>query len=121
MPNVRILVADDDPELGKIVQSELRSYGYDVHVVENGEDAISQLKQRDFDIAVLDISMPKVDGFGVLRFIRREKPATKVMMLTAYADLQHAAMSQDGGADEFLTKPYDLEMLRLAIESLSPK
>ena len=121
MPNVHMLVADDDPVLGKIVQGELRSYGYDVQVVENGEDAISQVRQHDFAVAVLDIRMPKVDGFGVLKFIKREKPATKVIMLTAYADLRHAAMSQEGGADEFLTKPYDLEMLRIAIESLAPK
>ncbi|MBI1806547.1 MAG: response regulator [Ignavibacteria bacterium] len=121
MSTIRILVADDDPELGKIIRDELLACGYDVHIVENGEDAISQLERREFDIAIIDIRMPKVDGFGVLKFIKREKPAMKTIMLTAYADLKHLVMSQEGGADEFLTKPYDFEMLRLAIETLVPK
>ena len=119
MAAIRVLVADDDPELGKIVQDELRACGYHVHVVENGEAAISHLQQHEFDLVVLDISMPKVDGFGVLKFIRKEKPAVKVIILTAYADLRHLVMSKEGGADEFLTKPYDIETLRLAIEGLT--
>jgi len=114
----RILLADDDPELVKILQGELKSYGYDIQTAHDGEEAISQLKQSQFDLAILDIRMPKVDGFGVLRFIKEEKPATKVIMLTAYADLKHSIMSMEGGADEFLSKPYDLETLRNTIETL---
>ena len=118
MPKTRILVADDDPDLGKIVQTHLHACGYDVSIVENGEEAIAQLKQHPFDLAILDIRMPKVDGFGVLKYMKEEKPSTKTIMLTAYADLKHLVMSKDFGADDFLSKPYDFEMLRLSIERL---
>jgi len=117
----RILLADDDPELGKILQGELKSYGYDIQAVDDGEKAIAQLRERQFDLAILDIRMPKADGFEVLKFIKDEKPAMKVIMLTAYADLIHAVKSMKEGADEFLSKPYDLETLRHTIETLLSK
>lgn len=121
MPQLRILVADDDPDLAKIIQSQLRTSGYDVRGAENGEEAISLLKQHKFDLALLDIRMPKVDGFGVLKFVKEEKLPMKVIMLTAYADLKHLVMSREHGADDFLSKPYDFEMLHLAIENLFRK
>ena len=116
-PN-RILLADDDRLLGLILSKELSSYGYSISFVENGEDAITQLTKDQFDLAILDIRMPKVDGFGVLKFIRQEKPGVKVIMLTAYADLKHQIMSEQGGADQFLSKPYNLETLRCTIADL---
>ncbi len=103
------------------LQDQLLPLGYDVHVVTNGEDAISKLKEIGFDVAILDISMPKVDGWGVLKFIKQEKPTMKVILFTAYADLRYSIMSRESGADAILTKPYVFEMLRLSIESLVNK
>ncbi len=120
MPSARLLIADDDPELGSILRSELEACGYEVTAVSDGEQAIVQLKQTPYDLAILDIRMPKIDGFGVLKFIRGSMPAIKVIMLTAYADLRHLIMSQKFGADDFLSKPYEFEMLRISIESLLP-
>jgi two-component system response regulator PilR (NtrC family) len=114
----RILLADDDLELGKILQGALKSYGYDIQIVDDGEKAISQLNQHQFDLAIVDISMPKVDGFGVLKFIKEKKPEIKIIMLTAYADLMHAAKSMKNGADDFICKPFGLETLRNTIETL---
>ncbi|MBI5021840.1 MAG: response regulator [Ignavibacteriales bacterium] len=119
MSVINVLLADDDSTLGGILTKELRTFGFSVDFVENGADAISLLQKGKYDIAVLDIRMPKVDGFGVLSFIKKEYPATKTIMLTAYADLKHKIMSHDGGADEFMTKPYDLETLRYNIENLA--
>lgn len=119
MSKINILFADDDSLLGSILTNELRKFGFSVDFVENGADAISLLQKSKYDIAVLDIRMPKVDGFGVLSVIKKEYPATKTIMLTAYADLKHKIMSHDGGADEFMTKPYDLETLRYNIETLA--
>ncbi len=114
----RILIADDDFDLGQFLGNQLHTIGYEVSIVENGEDAIAQLRQQRFDLAIVDIRMPIIDGFGVLRHIREEKLPTKVVMLTAYADLKHYVMSKECGADEFLTKPYDFESLRGIIETL---
>jgi two-component system response regulator PilR (NtrC family) len=118
MQTTKILFADDDLLLGTILSKELRSFGYDVHFVLDGEEAISQLRHRKYDLAILDIRMPKVDGYGVLKFIKQEQPKVKVIMLTAYADLMHSVMSKEGGADEFMTKPYSLEDLRFTIHNL---
>lgn len=115
---IPILVADDDPELGMILDTELSECGYRVSVVHDGAAALDRLREGSFRLAILDIRMPKVDGFQVLKFIRESKPGMKVIMLTAYADLRHLVMSREGGADEFLTKPYEFEMLRMTIESL---
>ncbi len=117
----QILVADDDPELGMILDTELTENGYQVSVVQDGEAALNLLKERPFQLAIVDIRMPKVDGFQVLKFIREQKPGMKVIMLTAYADLRHLVMSREGGADEFLTKPYEFETLRMTIETLLKK
>jgi two-component system response regulator PilR (NtrC family) len=113
-----ILIADDDPELGDMLRDDLLEYGYNVRVVDNGLDAIAQLKKNQYKLAIVDIRMPKVDGFGVLKFIKEEMPAVKIIMLTAYADLRHAVMSQNGGADEFMTKPYNIEVMHFTIQKL---
>jgi len=114
----KILIADDDRELGDILREELVDYGYNVDVVDNGADAIARLKQNGYQLAIVDIRMPKVDGFGVLKFVREEKPDVKIIMLTAYADLRHAVMSQSGGADDFMTKPYNIEIMHYTIQRL---
>ncbi len=113
-----ILIADDDLILGDVLREELEQFGYKVQVVDNGADAITKLKQSTFDLGIVDIRMPKVDGFGVLKFVKEEMPAVKIIMLTAYADLKHSVMSQSGGADEFMTKPYNIELLHFTIQKL---
>jgi DNA-binding response OmpR family regulator len=118
MPANRILLADDDTELGKILQTEFTSYGYQIDYVENGEEAISHIKQNPCDLAILDIRMPLIDGFEVLKFIKKEKPSIKVIMLTAYSDLKNLVISMRDGADRFIGKPYNLEELRYAVEEL---
>jgi DNA-binding response OmpR family regulator len=118
MLTTKILFADDDLLLGTILTKELHSFGYEAHFVVDGEEAITQLKNRKYDLAILDIRMPKVDGYGVLKFIKQEQPNVKVIMLTAYADLKHSIMSKEGGADEFMTKPYNIEDLRFTIHNL---
>jgi DNA-binding response OmpR family regulator len=119
MSAINVLFADDDSFLGAILTDELRRYGFNVDYVENGADAISFLQKSKYDVAILDIRMPKVDGFGVLSVIKKEYPATRTIMLTAFADLKHQVMSHEGGADEFMTKPYELETLRCNIENLA--
>jgi two-component system response regulator PilR (NtrC family) len=113
-----ILIADDDPDLGNILRDDLLAYGYNVRVVDNGADAIDQLKKNPYKLAIVDIRMPKVDGFGVLKFVKEQMPGVKIIMLTAYADLKHAVMSQDGGADDFMTKPYNIEVMHFTIQKL---
>ena len=118
MSQHRILIADDDKELAIILEDELTYSGYDVQVADNGENAIVLLQQNNFDAAILDIRMPKVDGFGVLKFIKDKFPAMKVIMLTGFADLSNSVKSKEFGADEFMEKPYNLEVIRYTLDTL---
>jgi YesN/AraC family two-component response regulator len=74
------------------------------------------LQQREFHLVLLDIKMPRVDGFEVLKFIKEKQPHTKVIMLTGFADLKNAIESKKLGAEDFVSKPYDLVDLLTTIE-----
>jgi DNA-binding NtrC family response regulator len=111
-----ILVVDDEDALRTVLSSELESEGYVVATAGDGDDAISVLQGKSFDLVLLDIKMPRVDGFEVLRFIKERYPATKVIMLTGFADLKNAIESKKLGAEDFVSKPYDLVDLLTTIE-----
>jgi CheY-like chemotaxis protein len=111
-----ILVVDDEDALRTVLSSELESEGYVVATAGDGDEAISILQGKLFDLVLLDIKMPRVDGFEVLRFIKERYPATKVIMLTGFADLKNAIESKKLGAEDFVSKPYDLVDLLTTIE-----
>ena len=113
-----ILIADDEESLRTTLGTELRNAGYEVTTVRDGDEAINAVSSRKFDLALLDIKMPKVDGIQVLKYIKIEAPETKVLMLTGYADLRHAMESKKNGAEDFMSKPYELEDLLLTVRRL---
>ncbi len=82
----RILVVDDEEALRTVLSGELVNEGYQVGTAGDGDEAITLIKQQPFDVVLLDIKMPKVDGFEVLKFIKKDYASTKVIMLTAFAD-----------------------------------
>lgn len=112
----RVLVVDDEDALRTVLSSELSSSGYDVSTAADGDEAITTLQNKKFDLVLLDIKMPKVDGFEVLRFIKKNFPTIKVIMLTGFADLKNAIESKKHGAEDFVSKPYDLVDLLTTIE-----
>ena len=111
-----ILVVDDEEALRTVLSSELSSEGYLVDNASDGDEAITILQNKPFDLVLLDIKMPRVDGFEVLKFIKKNSPAIKVIMLTAFADLKNAIESKKLGAEDFISKPYDLVDLLTTIE-----
>lgn len=111
-----ILVVDDEEALRTVLSSELSGEGYQVDSASDGDEAISTLQSKKFDLVLLDIKMPKVDGFEVLKFIKKNNPDMKVIMLTAFADLKNAIESKKLGAEDFISKPYDLVDLLTTIE-----
>ena len=112
----RLLVVDDEDALRMVLSSELVSSGYDVATASDGDEAIAQVQNNKFDLVLLDIKMKKVDGFEVLRFIKKNAPKVKVIMLTGFADLKNAIESKKHGAEDFVSKPYDLVDLLTTIE-----
>lgn len=112
----RILVVDDEDALRTVLSSELEGEGYKVASAADGSEAIEILKKEGFDLILLDIKMPNVDGFEVLKFVKETHPATKVIMLTGFADLKNAIESKKLGAEDFVSKPYDLVDLLTTVE-----
>jgi DNA-binding NtrC family response regulator len=112
----RILVVDDEDALRTVLSSELEGEGYEVNTAGDGDEAIAIVEKNEFNLVLLDIKMPKVDGFEVLKFIKEKKPHIKVIMLTGFADLKNAIESKKLGAEDFVSKPYDLVDLLTTIE-----
>ncbi len=112
----RILVVDDEDALRTVLSSELTSAGYEVATASDGDEAITEVQNMKLDLVLLDIKMPRVDGFEVLKFIKKNYPAVRVIMLTGFADLKNAIESKKHGAEDFVSKPYDLVDLLTTIE-----
>lgn len=112
----RILVVDDEEPLRMVLGNELSTSGYDVATAADGDEAITVIQNKRFDLVLLDIKMGKTDGFEVLKFIKKNFPALKVIMLTGFADLKNAIESKKNGAEDFVSKPYDLVDLLTTIE-----
>jgi DNA-binding NtrC family response regulator len=111
----RVLVVDDEEALRYLLSTELAAEGYEVETAGDGDEAIEAIKQKDYDVVLLDIKMPRVDGFEVLKFIKQNKPEIKVIMLTAYADVKNAIEALKLGASDFVSKPYDLQDILTSI------
>jgi len=111
-----ILVVDDEDALRSVLSNELISAGYEVATAADGDEAVSKVQNKKFDLVLLDIKMPGMDGFDVLKFIKKTFPAMKVIMLTGFADLKNAIESKKHGAEDFVSKPYDLVDLLTTIE-----
>lgn len=112
----KILVVDDEDALRTVLSNELTSEGYDVSTASDGDEAISTIQRGLYDLVLLDIKMPRLNGFEVLKFVKEKHPKTKVVMLTGFADLKNAIESKKLGAEDFVSKPYDLVDLLTTIE-----
>lgn len=120
-PKGKILVVDDEEALRTVLSAELLAEGYSVDTAVDGEHAVAILDEQDFDLVLLDIKMKRVDGFEVLRHVKRIRPVTKVIMLTGFADLKNAIESKRLGAEDFVSKPYDLVDLLTTVERVLRK
>jgi two-component system response regulator HydG len=111
-----ILVVDDEQEVRNLLRILLEDEGYETATAKDGAEALRQLQERSYDVILLDIKMPGASGFDVLRFVRERHPGTRVIMLTAFAELANAMESRFLGADDFIGKPYDPNEVLMAIE-----
>lgn len=118
---VTVLVAEDDKEVATTLIEELTHHGYDAALAMDGEQALSKLIERKFDVVILDLKMPKVGGFAILKYIKSTAPTTRVIVLTAYADLKNTEECKKLGADHVIGKPYDLELLFWTLELVTKK
>jgi DNA-binding NtrC family response regulator len=103
----RILIVDDEDLLRTSLSMNLGREGYRVTTAADGDEAINILHSEEFDLILLDIMMPKVDGYDVLKYIKNQNLSTKVVMLTGAADLKNAMDAMALGANDFLSKPFN--------------
>ncbi|MDO8964984.1 MAG: sigma-54 dependent transcriptional regulator, partial [Coriobacteriia bacterium] len=112
----RVLIADDEKNMRWVLGEALTAEGYDVIEAADGKEALAAIDESEPDLMVLDHKMPAPDGMEVLRRIRAKGQDFPVIMLTAHGNVNTAVEAMKAGATEYLTKPFDLEELKLAIE-----
>lgn len=115
---MRLLVAEDDALIGEGMQAALKMSGYAVDWVRDGSQALIALTTDDYAACVLDISLPKLDGLSVLRALRQRGNNIPILVLTARDSREDKILGLDSGADDYLTKPFDLTELLARLRSL---
>jgi two-component system OmpR family response regulator len=115
---MRILVVEDNKKLATGLTSVLRSNQYVVDVVANGADADAVITAQRFDLIILDLTLPDMDGLQVLRNLRGRKIATPVLILTARGDLDDRVKGLDIGADDYMVKPFEIDELEARVRVL---
>ncbi len=115
---MRILVAEDDALLARSLAKGLRERAHAVDVVQDGESALQQGLLNDYDAIVLDVMLPRRDGFEVARSLRRRDVRAPILMLTARNRLGDKVEGLDAGADDYLTKPFEFEELLARLRAL---
>jgi DNA-binding response OmpR family regulator len=115
---VRILIVEDEPAVARQIAAALTEDGHDTKAVNNGEVALEEVSKMPFDLIVLDIRLPGIDGFEVLRRLRRQHLATRVLLLTARGAVEDRVTGLQMGADDYLPKPFAMRELVARVRAL---
>ena len=115
---MRLLLVEDDKMIGEVVLDLLRSEHYAVDWVKDGEMASTALRTQTYDLIVLDLGLPRLDGLSVLRALRARKDRTPVLIATARDSLFQRIEGLDAGADDYVLKPFELDELLARIRAL---
>lgn len=116
---MRILIVEDEVRLAEAIAEILKSEKYEVDVVHNGNDGLSYGLSDIYDCIILDVMLPGIDGFEVLQELRKSKISTPILMLTAKDEISDKVDGLDYGADDYMTKPFDIEELLARIRSVT--
>lgn len=116
---MRLLLAEDEKELSNALVTVLKHNNYSVDAVYNGQDALDYLETENYDGAILDIMMPKMDGLTVLKTIRSHGNSVPVLLLTARSEIDDRVEGLDCGADDYLTKPFSMKELLARIRAMT--
>jgi len=115
---MRILMAEDDAALASFVRKGLEAEHYAVDVSGDGEQARAMAAELDYDLVVLDLSLPRLDGVSVLRSVRARKPSVPILVLTGRSKVEDRVQCLDLGADDYLTKPFSFSELSARVRAL---
>lgn len=115
---VKILLCEDDENLGMLLREYLQAKGYDTILCPDGEEGMKEFAKEKFDIAVLDVMMPKIDGFTLAKEIRKSNTEIPIIFLTAKAMKEDILEGFKIGADDYITKPFSMEELVYRVEAI---
>ena len=115
---MRILLVEDEPRMANVIAKGLREQSYAVDLAADGEEALYQTSINDYDLILLDVLLPRRDGFEVCRELRARRDSTPVLMLTARATIDDRVTGFDAGADDYLTKPFSFRELSARVRAL---
>src|SRR5688572_9240377 len=118
---LRVLLADDEPTIRLTLADALESDGHQVTTASDGAEAMELATRAAFDVLITDMRMPKLDGMGLFRKVRKLSPDTRVIMITAYAGVNDAVTALKEGAVDYMTKPFDLEEIKLRVRRLAER
>ena len=107
----KVLLVDDEEQFLDALSQRLEARGLKVDAVTSGEDALSQVEDRNFDAIIVDLAMPGIDGIETLKRIKAKRPDLEIIMLTGHATVKSGIEAMKLGADDFLEKPVDLNVL----------
>jgi DNA-binding NtrC family response regulator len=113
--NESILVVDDDTELRKVLSSILSEEGYSVETVENGEQAIRVSEKKRFDLALIDIKLPDMEGTELLQRLKAKQPHIVMIIVTGFPTVENAVGAVNEGADGYILKPFEIRKLLQAV------
>lgn len=113
-----ILVVDDEPSIRSLLGETLRIAGFNPAMASDGKSALEDIRMRNFDLILLDINMPRISGFEILKEIRRIQPNLPVIVLSARQEKSDVIEGFRVGADDYISKPFDLEELIMRIKSV---
>lgn len=115
---MKILVVEDEKDLNKIITKYLKKSNYSVDSAYDGEEALDYINVGEYDVIILDIMMPKMNGYDFIKRIRRDKNNVAVLMLTAKDSLEDKVKGLDLGADDYLVKPFEFDELLARIRAM---
>ncbi|MGB9591772.1 MAG: sigma-54-dependent transcriptional regulator, partial [Candidatus Kryptoniota bacterium] len=111
------LVVDDEKSVTELLKAQLEEVGFSVDVANDGASGINKIQNRRYDIILLDLKMPRIDGIEVLKFAKSAQPDVQVIILTGYGDIKTAVDTIKLGAFDFIPKPYNFDELIVAMKN----
>jgi DNA-binding response OmpR family regulator len=118
MESQKILLVEDEVHLAKGLEFNLIEEGFEVNWAKDGKEAIKFIDSEKYDLVLLDIMLPYLDGFEIAEYIRKDQPQMPILMLTAKAGIKDKIKGLEVGADDYLTKPFNLEELLLRVKGM---
>lgn len=115
---MRVLIVEDEKKMASFIERGLTEEGYQVDVAEDGEKGVEKAFRSNYDLIILDVMLPRIDGFAVCAKIREKKMQTPIIMLTARDTVEDKIMGLDHGADDYLSKPFSFDELLARMRAL---